>query len=100
MSDTTPAISTPVAAWGAPAVSLASMLIFAGAIAVVCLLKDVNPTLIALLGVAATNATTVVNFWVGSSSSSQAKDKTIASQAATALAGPIPVTLTAPKGTP
>ena len=33
-----------------------------------------------LLGIAGTNATAVVNYWIGSSAGSQAKDATIAAQ--------------------
>lgn len=39
-----------------------------------------NENLGILLGVAASNATTVVSYWLGSSSGSKAKDATIAAQ--------------------
>lgn len=44
-----------------------------------------NKSLDLLLGAAAANATTVVSFWLGSSSSSRAKDATIAQ-----ITGPTP----------
>lgn len=44
-----------------------------------------NKSLDLLLGAAAANATTVVSFWLGSSSSSRAKDATIAQ-----ITGPAP----------
>ena len=76
MSGTT---TTPVQTWGAPAVSVYALTIFLAAI-VIAYFKADNTLLTALLGVAATNATTVISFWVGSSSSSQKKDDTIAAQ--------------------
>lgn len=68
--------------------SIWSMALLAAALALAFLTKNDN-LLVLLVGVIATNATTVVNFYMGSSASSQAKDATISSQL------PPP-----PKGTP
>ena len=80
MSDTTPP-SPPITAAAAPlgalGVSIYALTLFLAAI-VVAWYKANDTLLTALLGVAATNATTVINFWVGSSRSSQKKDDTIA----------------------
>lgn len=82
MSDTTPVpTASPAAsrAWGAPVVSVYSLTLLLAALCFAYLVK--NETLLtALVAVIATNATTVVSFYVGSSASSQAKDQTISSQ--------------------
>jgi len=55
------------------------MVLLAAALVFAYLIKNDN-LMIVLTGVIATNATTVVNFYVGSSASSQAKDRTISNQ--------------------
>jgi hypothetical protein len=84
-----PAVSQPttppsVSGWGAPAVSIFALAIFAGSIALAVVVK--SPSLDILLGAAAANATTVIGFWVGSSAGSQKKDA--AAQALAAAAAP------------
>ena len=54
-------------------VSATVMVIYIAALAVAFLSKNDN-MLMVLIGVAATNATTVVGYWVGSSSGSTKKD--------------------------
>ena len=81
MSGTQPAAPAPTPEWRAPAglVSIYSLTILLVALGVACYLN--NATAITLLiGVIATNATTVVNYYMGSSHGSQAKDATIAGQ--------------------
>ncbi len=68
-----PSVSTT----GAVIISALVLLIYAGAFAVAFMLKS-DTMLNVLVGTAATNATTVVGFWVGSSAGSQKKDDTIA----------------------
>ena len=62
---------------GQIATSALSLLIFAGCLVVSFYLKDQQMELL-VVGAAIANATTVVNYWLGSSSSSKAKDDTIA----------------------
>jgi hypothetical protein len=63
--------------WSAIVVSVLSLITFTGALVVGYFFKD--PGLLNLLiGAAIANATTVVNFWLGSSSGSQKKDDIIA----------------------
>ena len=73
------AAQSAVEKWGAPSISVYSLTIFLAAI-IIAYFKANDTLLTALLGVAATNATSVVQFWVGSSSGSQKKDDTIAAQ--------------------
>jgi len=68
--------------WAAPAVSILSIGIFLAALLIAYISKS-DTALTLLLGVAATNFTTVVSFWVGSSAGSQKKDATISN-----LSGP------------
>lgn len=83
MSDTTtpPVQPTPAArrAWGAPLVSLYSLTLLLAALLFAYIMKNDN-LLVLLAGVIATNATSVVNYYVGSSASSQAKDVVISGQ--------------------
>jgi hypothetical protein len=65
---------------GQIATSALSLLIFAGCLVVSFYLKDQQMELL-VVGAAIANATTVVNYWLGSSSSSKAKDDTIAATA-------------------
>jgi hypothetical protein len=66
-------------AWGAPVVSVYSLSLLLVALCFAYLVK--NETLLtALVAVIATNATSVVSFYVGSSASSQAKDVVISNQ--------------------
>jgi uncharacterized membrane protein len=66
---------------GAPLISIFALTIFLIALLIAYVMK--NETLeTAMLGVAAANATTVVNFWLGSSSNSRKKDDTISAQGA------------------
>ena len=72
----------PAALWGAIATSLISMVTFAGCLVAAFFVHD--PGLLNLaVGASIANATTVVNFWLGSSSGSQKKDETIAADAET-----------------
>lgn len=69
----------PASPWGAPIVSIYSLTLLLAALIFAYLVK--NETLLtALVAVIATNATTVVSFYVGSSASSQSKDSLIARQ--------------------
>jgi hypothetical protein len=67
------------AGWGAPVVSVYSLTLLLVALVLAYIMKNEN-LLVILAGVIATNATTIVGFYVGSSRSSQAKDETISSQ--------------------
>jgi hypothetical protein len=69
-----------VRTYGQIATSALSLLIFAGCLVVSFSLKDSQMELL-VVGAAIANATTVVNYWLGSSSGSQKKDDTIAAQA-------------------
>jgi hypothetical protein len=76
-------------------VSVVAEAIFLAAIVIAWWTKDASLGI--LLGAAATNATTVVNYWLGSSSGSKAKDATIAQQASvTPLPGTTTTTTTPP----
>ena len=85
MSETTTGGDVPLRAavisaqtgWGAPIVSVYALTVFLVAIVVAYFAHDAT-LLNALLVVAATNATTVVSYWVGSSAGSQKKDATLA----------------------
>lgn len=89
---TTPSMSSRVAEWGPLMVSVLTLFVYLAAITIAWWTKD--PSLGILLGVAATNATTVVSFWVGSSKGSQAKDAVIAAQAGAAPAAGTTTTTT------
>lgn len=81
MSDittTAPATTDRTGIYGSITVSCVALAIFLAAIAIAWWTKD--PSLPILLGAAATNATTVVGYWLGSSSGSKAKDATIAAK--------------------
>lgn len=92
MSDSPPPVSPPAPkqprAWGAPLVSLYSLTLLLAALVFAYIMKNDN-LLVLLAGVVATNATSVVNFYVGSSASSQAKDVTISGQLPTPPAQPL-----------
>lgn len=68
-----------VSTWGQISVSSIALLTFAGCLIVSFLLKDSQMELL-VVGAAVANATTVVNYWLGSSSGSKGKDATIAAQ--------------------
>lgn len=68
-------------AWGPISVSLFAQILFLFAIVVAWWTKDASLGI--LLGAASANATTVVNYWLGSSSSSKNKDATIAQMSTT-----------------
>lgn len=82
MSGTNPSTSTlpaSVAAWGAPAVSVLAFVAFLATLTLAYFAK--NDTLFTTLcGAAAAMAGTATQFWLGSSSGSQKKDATIATQ--------------------
>lgn len=75
--------------YGSIIVSCVTLLIFMVALAIAWWTKDASLPI--LVGVAATNASTAISFWLGSSSGSQKKDGVIAQQAASAV--PVPVAL-------
>lgn len=66
-----------VSLYGQIAVSLASMVIFAGTVVVAFFFKDPN-LLLLVVGAVIANATSAVQFWIGSAAGSQKKDDTIA----------------------
>lgn len=72
--------------YGAILVSCVSLAIFLAAICIAWWTKDTSLQI--LLGMAGTNATTAVGYWLGSSSGSKAKDGVIAQQANTQGATP------------
>lgn len=80
-----PAPQQSVKSWGAPVVSVYSLSLLLVALCFAYLVKN-DTLLTALVAVIATNATSVVQFYVGSSSSSQAKDTVISNQ----LPPPVP----------
>ena len=63
---------------GPVAISLFALAVFALALIVAWMTGDASLPI--LLGVAGSNATTVVGYWLGSSAGSRAKDATIAQQ--------------------
>lgn len=63
--------------WGAIAISVLAMAVFIACLVVALRLQDHN-MLLMLVGAAIAMAQTAVGFWLGSSSSSQRKDETIA----------------------
>jgi len=77
--DPAPPSPAPARAWGAPIVSVYSLTLLLVALCFAYLVKN-DTLLTALVAVIATNATSVVQFYVGSSSSSQAKDIVISNQ--------------------
>ena len=77
---------TTASLWGAPAISIYTLTIMIGAMAIAWLTKNDNAMTL-LTGAAIANATTIINFWVGSSAGSQKKDETIAAQSAAASKG-------------
>lgn len=82
MPDPAPTTSDTVAAtWGPIVVSGMAMVLFFAAICVAWWTKDASLPL--LLGAAATNAATVVSYWLGSSSGSKRKDQVIAGMSGT-----------------
>lgn len=66
-------------AGGSTVISVFSLSLLLVALVFAYVMKNDN-LLVLLAGVIATNATTVVSFWVGSSASSQNKDETISGQ--------------------
>ncbi len=77
---TTPFAAVPAPSrWGSAIVGAWSMALLGAALAFAYLTNNQN-MLVVLISVIATNATTVVGFYVGSSASSQAKDATISNQ--------------------
>lgn len=81
------------ASYGAIVVSGLALAIFFAALGIAWWTKD--SSLPILLGAAATNATTVISYWVGSSSGSKAKDSVIAQQAS----APVPLSVLTTIGT-
>lgn len=72
------------AVWGQIAISILAQLIFAGTVVVSFFLNDSN-ILLLVVGAVIANATTTIQFWVGSSSGSQKKDDAIATQTDTII---------------
>lgn len=64
------------------AVSIAAQVVFFACLGIAYWTKDSNAISL-LVGAAVANSTTVVNYWLGSSSGSSAKDATIAAKSAT-----------------
>lgn len=62
--------------WGSPAVAIYALTIFLACLAI-AYLKGSDNLLTILLGVAAANATTAVQYYLGSSAGSQRKDQLI-----------------------
>lgn len=89
MADTEPLPADPAAkpasavktkgSWGSTIVSVFSLALLLVALLFAFLTHNDN-LLVILAGVIATNSTTIIGFWVGSSLSSQAKDATISAQ--------------------
>jgi uncharacterized membrane protein len=78
MSGNQPKTPTPpVFIWGAPIVSVFALAIFLVAIVIAYFTKE-QTLLTVLLTAASVNATTVIGYWVGSSSGSAKKDDVIA----------------------
>jgi len=67
------------ASWGAPITAIISQLLLLAALAVAYLTAS-SPALLILFGIIGANANTAVHYYLGSSRSSQAKDKTISAQ--------------------
>jgi hypothetical protein len=82
---------TNLSTLGAIIVSITTLVIFVASFVVAYLLNS-ETALVLLFGTAAANATTVVAYWVGSSSGSQKKDETIAGlyKASTTTSDPSP----------
>ena len=76
-----PASSPAVTLWGAPVVTVLAYGTFLAAIIVALIVKN-DTLLVALCGAAATNATTAVQWWLGSSKGSADKSATIERQGA------------------
>ena len=76
-----PTLASRVNEWGVVTVSLSVLLVFMGAVVVAWITK--SSSLDTLLGIAGTNATIAVGFWLGSSNGSQKKDAALAAAAAT-----------------
>lgn len=93
---TTPTSET-TATWGPIAVSIVVLSIFLAAIVIAWWTKDTS--LQVLLGMAGTNASTAVGYWLGSSSGSKSKDATIAAQANTTTTVAPTATVTTTTGT-
>lgn len=74
---------------GAVAVSIFSLTVLLAAL-IITYLADNDTMLTVLIGVVATNATSVVNYWMGSSAGSARKDALISSQLPPAAAQPNP----------
>lgn len=69
--------SQTISSWGAIATSVLTLLTFAGTLVIVFFFKD-SGMLNLMVGAVIANATTAVNFWLGSSSGSQKKDDALA----------------------
>ena len=72
-----PPLAAAVGQWSPLTVSVLALLTFVVALGIAFFLKN-DTMLNVLVGVAGANATTVVNFWLGSSAGSQKKDEAIA----------------------
>jgi len=76
--------SKTISAWGTIAVSIVAFVAYLTALLVSYFLK--NETMMnTLIVVAATNATTVVSYWLGSSAGSQNKNETLSKLVAPSL---------------
>lgn len=74
----TPSVDTVAERWTPLAVSVQVQIVFVAALIIAWVTK--SQALDLLLGGALTNATTVVNYWLGSSSGSKGKDALIAAK--------------------
>ena len=96
MSATTtppPAVS-PIAEWGGVAVSILSLLLFVATLIVSYLSKN-DTAFMLLVGAVVSMGTTTINYWLGSSRGSVAKDATIS---AIATGAPTPTQAAGPTG--
>lgn len=78
--------------WATPVVSIYSLTLMLAALAFSYLIKN-DPMMLIIVGAIVANATTSVNFYMGSSVSGQKKDATIASQLTPAPAAPVAAAL-------
>jgi hypothetical protein len=79
-----------VSQWGAIAASVLSLLIFSGSLVASFFMQDTG-LLNLVVGAAIANATTCVQYWVGSSTGSQKKDMALAAMAMSKPEAPAPV---------
>lgn len=84
-----------IALWGQISTSILTQLIFAVLAFLAFWLRNEQMELL-VVGAAIANATTVVNYWLGSSSGSKGKDATIAGQAESPAPPKPPTTIISP----